>query len=80
MDLTRASFSFAKQLLDARVARRLSQEDVALAAAISVQTYRRLEAGVGRSSLDTVLRVLIALEVACLWVDEGLPTQGTLTL
>jgi transcriptional regulator with XRE-family HTH domain len=45
-----------------RISRRMSQEDLALAAGISVRTLRRLEAE-GDARLETLARVVIALRV-----------------
>ncbi|BDX00442.1 helix-turn-helix domain-containing protein [Maricaulis maris] len=45
-----------------RIARRIKQEDLAERAGISSRTLRRLEAG-GNGTLDTVARVLRALDI-----------------
>lgn len=59
----RARFTVARQVFDARRAHGTSQEHTAHLAEIDVHTYRRLETGVGGSSLDSLLRTMIALGI-----------------
>lgn len=53
----------AGQLYVTRGALSRSQERVALDANIAVQTYRRLESGSGGSSLGSLLRAMLALDL-----------------
>lgn len=81
--VTRATFFIARQMLQARSELDQSQERVALAAAISVHTYCRLETGVGRSTLDSVIRTMLTLNLPCLSLDglhctHDSPTAGPL--
>ncbi|MDE2483451.1 MAG: helix-turn-helix transcriptional regulator [bacterium] len=50
------------RLQQLRVARRISQHDLALAAGISARTLRRLEAA-GDARLETLVRVAFALRI-----------------
>jgi transcriptional regulator with XRE-family HTH domain len=51
-----------KRLQSLRISRRLSQQDLASAAGVSVRTLRRLEAE-GDARLETVARIALALRV-----------------
>jgi hypothetical protein len=50
--------------------RGISQENVAYQAEIAVHTYRRLETGLGGSSLDSLLRTMIALDMESLSIEQ----------
>ena len=52
--------AIGRRLQDFRISRRLSQEELASAAGISVRTLRRLEAE-GDARLETLARVALAL-------------------
>lgn len=53
---------FGRKVEAYRIARRFKQEDLAEKAGISTRTLGRLEAG-GNGTLDTVLRILRALDI-----------------
>ena len=66
--------SLCRQLAKLRLARNITQRELAEAAGLSIRTVKRLEAGKG-VSLDTFLRVLIGLGIqgnlAALVPDPG---------
>ena len=53
--------SLANEIKAARIAKKLSQQDLARAAGISRRTYQRFESGDPGTSIDTLFRTLIAL-------------------
>lgn len=61
--LDEAFLSIRQQLLTARTGLGFSQERVAHDAQIAVNTFRRLETRVGDSSVDSLLRSLVALRI-----------------
>jgi transcriptional regulator with XRE-family HTH domain len=58
---TRANTEIADAIRSARKGRRLTQEDLALAADISTKTLHNMENGTSKPRIDTLLRVLHAL-------------------
>lgn len=54
-------FSILAKLKNARIAQKLSQEELARAAGIPRRTYQRLEGGDPGTSIDTLFRALDAL-------------------
>ncbi|GAA1147606.1 hypothetical protein GCM10009651_35430 [Microbacterium natoriense] len=61
--IDQAVFGVARQVFRARILRGFSQERVAYEAEIAVHTYRRLETGAGGSSLDSLIRTMVVLEM-----------------
>lgn len=56
-------WNISRQLFQARSATGRSQENVAHEAELAVRTYRRLETGAGRSTIDSLLRAMIVLKL-----------------
>lgn len=61
--MDRMLWDISRQLFRVRSAAGRSQESVALEAELAVRTYRRLETGVAGSSIDSLLRAMIALNI-----------------
>jgi transcriptional regulator with XRE-family HTH domain len=61
-----------------RLARKLSQQDVAQLAGIPLRTYQRFESGYRGAKIDTLLRVLDALGLGIKTVSKRRPALDEL--
>jgi transcriptional regulator with XRE-family HTH domain len=66
------------ELKNLRLARKLSQQDVARLAGIPLRTYQRFESGDRGAKLDTLLRVLDALGLTIKTVSKRRPALDEL--
>jgi transcriptional regulator with XRE-family HTH domain len=67
-----------KEIKAARIANKLSQEDLARAAGISRRTYQRLEGGDLGTSIDILIRALNALGLTLKTSSRTRPTLDEL--
>jgi transcriptional regulator with XRE-family HTH domain len=71
-------FNLADEIKKKRLARKLSQQDVAQLAGIPLRTYQRFESGNRGAKLDTLLRVLDALGLSIKTVSKRRPALDEL--
>jgi transcriptional regulator with XRE-family HTH domain len=72
------NFTSIAEIKNLRLARKLSQQEVALLAGIPLRTYQRFESGDRGAKLDTLLRVLDAFGLSIKTVSKRRPALDEL--